>query len=133
MNIFKKLFLSKELKATLGILEEIDYEFKHDIFPMVKKYAEDLILQNKEFIINKIQKEGRTPREAAYSFINNASGNLLETGRFHIYRGMLTREGYQLLHIFDKTVEKLFEMGAIEEEYLKSQKEGMRECIEQIG
>ena len=46
---------------------------------------------------------------------------------------MLTREGYQLLHIFDKTVEKLFEMGAIEEDYLKSQKEGMRECIEQIG
>ena len=80
----KKLFLSKEIKAILYILDELCYEFNKDLsFEMVKKQAEKTILDNKDSIKQVMIERDISPRRTAYSWINNVFGDMLESGEYH--------------------------------------------------
>jgi len=58
---------------------------------MVKKQAEKTILDNKDSIKLVMIECDISPRRTAYSWINNVSGDMLESGEYHIYRGILSK------------------------------------------
>jgi|AntAceMinimDraft_16_1070373.scaffolds.fasta_scaffold49595_2 hypothetical protein len=130
----KKSFDKKEVKKAIGILEEASQEFGRGGFDLVKEYIEKIILSNASQFIDIIQK-GRSVRKYVYSIIANTSGDMVESGQYHIYRGVLNPmgPGEDLLKIFDAAVDELVRLGETDAETAKKQKAVVRENIEDVG
>ena len=136
MNFLKKAFAPKEVKAALGALDEAAYKFQTEAFQMVRDLIERALLDNSDAFVRVIQKSGgSTPREWVYSQIGNIAGNMLESGQYHIYRGVLNPmgPGEDLLNMFDSTYDELLQMKATELDYANKQKETLRENIQGVG
>lgn len=136
MSILRKAFAPQEVKAALGALEEAAYRFQFDAFQMVRTVIEKSLFSNPDAFVRAIRESGgRTPREWVYSQIGNIAGDMLESGQFHIYRGVLNPigPGEDLLKMFDVTYDELLQMKAVTPEYATSQKDALRECIRGVG
>lgn len=70
-----------------------------------------------------------------YSMIANAAGDLVESGKYHVYRGVLDplRGGKDLLRIYDKAVDEMVREGASGAEFAAEQKAIIRENIKTVG
>ncbi len=87
-------YLEKEIKAILGVLDELDFEFKDFwYFDDVRNLVEKIILKTENEIIKIMREQNISPRRTACSWINNVSGDLLESGHYHVYRGVLNTVG----------------------------------------
>ena len=134
MGIFGKLFLEKEIKAVLGVLDELDFEFSEFLhFNDVRSLAEKIILKNQHDIIRIMREQNISPRRTACSWINNVSGDILESGQYHVYRGVLSPVGDAYLKIFDRSTELLSQVGDMSEEQAREHKQGMRNRIQKVG
>lgn len=139
MWLFKKSH-PKEVRAALGILDEIECTFKEpttsleSAFPIVQKKIEELILAQPEEFASIIQK-GREPRKWIWSAVSNVAGDLLESGKYHIGRGNLNPldVGKGLLSLFDTASDQLVKLGDITTEKAEKQKAIMRRIISQEG
>ncbi|HUU19256.1 MAG TPA: hypothetical protein VMW72_19050 [Sedimentisphaerales bacterium] len=126
-------FSKKEVKEALRILEEENNKFGAG-FDLVKSYVEKSILSDTKQFIDVVRK-GRSVREYLYSTIANISGDMVESGQFHIYRGVLNPmgPGEDLLKIFDSAIDELVILGDIDEENAHEQKELIRKNIHDVG
>jgi len=134
MKFIKKLIASKEVKAALGILDEASCTFNTPAFEMVKNQIEELILSRTQEFVQLVQK-GTSPRQWIYSIMANISGDLVESGRFHVYRGLLNPVGLgeDLLKLFDASVDELVRIDAIDQTKADKQKSAIRENIKDVG
>ena len=137
-KIFQKIFGSNEVKAILGILDEANHKFNSKTFEeVVRPKIEKSIISNPQKVKQVIKKI--PPREWTYGIIANISGDLLESGKYHIYRGVLasdfdgTGHGKDLLKIFDKATDELVKIGNITNEFAEKQKSQLRENIKDVG
>ena len=130
----KKSFTKKEVKEALGILEEAGRIFGNGGFDLVKGHVEESILSETNQFIDVIRK-GRSVRKYVYSMIANTSGDMVESGQYHIYRGVLNPmgPGEDLLNIFDSAMDELVKLGDIDEKNAQVQKEALRKNIQGVG
>ncbi len=136
MNFLKKAFAPKEVKAAFGALDEAAYKFQTDAFQMVRKVIERNLLANPDALVGVVRESGgRTPREWIYSQIGNIAGDMLESGQYHIYRGVLSPmgPGADLLKMFEATYDELVQMKAIDVDYANGQKATLRKNIAGVG
>jgi hypothetical protein len=134
MNIFSKWFLGKEIKEILGAIDALAVDFtKYSSFDNVKHLAEKVILKNKEDIKRIMLRDNVSPIRAAFSWINNISGDMLESGQYHIYRGTLDLMGKELLEIFDISTDKLVEVGDMNKDRGEQHKQDIRRRIKSVG
>lgn len=133
--MFKEIFVSKEIKTVLATLDELDSEFnKFLMFPEVKSRVKETLLKNDKHITNIMIEQDIKPLRTAYSWINNVSGDMIESGEYHIYRGTLNpMTGDELLQIFDISTDKLFEIGDMDKEKASKHKEDIRRNIKSMG
>ena len=134
MNFIKKLFAPKEIKAALGILDEASYTFDNEAFRLVRNHIETAILAQPDKFVNIIQK-GTSPRQWIYTAIANISGELVESGKYHIYRGVLNPigAGNDLLKLFNVAVDELIKIGVLDNKNAKTQKEAVLKNINSVG
>lgn len=134
MNFIKKILAPKEVKAALGILDEASYTFDNEAFQLVRNRIEKMILAQTDEFVNIIQK-GMSPRQWVYSAIANISGDLVESGKYHIYRGVLNDmgPGNDLLKLFNAAVDELVKIGIVDNKYAKTQKEAILKNINSVG
>lgn len=132
--MFKRIFASKEVKAVLGVLDEADQKFDCHVFQTVKSQIEKGVLSQSDAVRAKIQ-NGLSPRQAVYSMIANMAGDLVESGNYHVYRGVLNplTGGEDLLRIFDASVDEMVQCGAVGADEAAEQKAGVRENIKSVG
>jgi len=130
----KKSFSKKEVKEALGILEEASKEFGSGGFDLVKEYVEKSILSDTKQFLDVVRK-GRSVRKYVYSMIANTSGDLAESGHYHIYRGVLNPmgPGEDLLKIFDAAMDELVRLGDTDAENAEKEKAAVRKNIETMG
>jgi len=130
----KKSFSKKEVKEALGILEEASKEFGSGGFDLVREYVEKSILSDTKQFLDVVRK-GRAVRKYVYSMIANTSGDLAESGHYHIYRGVLNPmgPGEDLLKIFDAAMDELVRLGDTDAENAKKEKAAVRKNIEAMG
>jgi hypothetical protein len=135
MNFLKKAFAPKEVKAALGALDETAYRFQTEAFLIVRNIIEKYLLSYPDALDHIIRENGgRTPREWVYSQIGNIAGDMLESGQYHVYRGVLNVGiGEDLLNMFDATYDELVQMKAIDPDYASKQKATLRRNIQQVG
>ena len=81
-----------------------------------------------------IIKQGETPRQWMYSTISNIAGDLVESGNYHIYRGVINPmgTGNELLKIFNKAIDKLVEMKVLDSERAEKEKGALQENIKSV-
>lgn len=121
-------------KETLLLeLDKAEKELHNDSFVLIKVYFEKAINKEADKLLNWIQDNNSTPLAWIYSKTSNVSGDMVESGKYHIYRNALNGTGQDLLKLFDDSTDKLCELGEIEKDYAKRQKENIREYIKGIG
>jgi len=138
-KVFQKFSGSKEMKAIIEILDEAGQKFKNNTFEKIlKPKIEKIILSNPKKLKQTIEKT-MLPKEWVYGAIANISGDLLESGEYHIYRGVLASDfdgsgpGKDLLKIFDEATDELVKIGNIKKEWAEEQKKQLRENIKTVG
>ena len=122
-----------EFKEAMEILDEAEDKFEAD-FGVVREYVEKGLDANKEQFLELVQKSGSV-RKYIYTVIANISGDMVESGQYHIYRGVLNPmgPGEGLLKIFDGAMDELVKLGDTDAKNAEKQKKAIRENIKNIG
>lgn len=134
MKFLKKLLAPKEVRVAFGVLDEIGFEFNNEGFHILRNIIEDLYLKFSKDIATDAR-NGLTPRRQIYTSIGNIAGDLLESGRYHMYRGVLNPlgPGGDFLRLYNFALDNLVQSGAIDEEFAKEQRTGLQENIKNVG
>lgn len=129
----KKSSASRETKAALEILDEIEKNIGGSGFDLVKELIEKYLVNQSTEYSEVVKKT--SPRQWIYLAVANMAGDLVESGHYHIYRGVLnpTGPGENLLKLFDSAIDELVKMGAIKIENAKKEKVAVRENIKSVG
>jgi len=145
--MFKKFFPPKEVKIALVILDDAEREFcnrdyqltrghieRNKVFQSVRGLIEKILFAHSDEFSEKIR-QGASPRHWVYRTIANIAGDLVESGNYHIYRGLLNpmEPCEELVEIFDMTVDKLVEMRVLDTEQAKKEKDALRKNIKSVG
>jgi len=134
MKIIKRIFAPKEVKIALNVLDELSLEFQTEAFKEIRSKIEEGILGDYKNVIYQV-KDGASARQLIYFSITNIAGEYMESGYYHIYRGVLNPLGIgnDLLSLFDMAIDRLLEDGAISAKEAKEQKAGIRKNIKCVG
>jgi hypothetical protein len=134
MNLMARLFPPREVRAALDLLSEAQDQLDCSAFESVRIEIENAIFSQPRKFVTLVRK-GASLREWVYSMIANVAGDQVESGRYHLYRGLLNplEPGQDLLRLFDRAVDELVTMGAITGDRAESQKAAIRENIKSVG
>ncbi len=132
--MLKRLFPPKEVKAIFDVIDEADTKFNHCVgFKLVREYLERIVHSDPGAVAKKVR-EGLSPRQITYSLIANVSGDMLESGDYHVYRGVLNpMVGEDLLRVFDGATDEGVAMGAEPAEKAERNKAAIRKNIANVG
>ena len=132
-SVLNRLFPSNNLKMAISLIDEADDELGLNMsFYIVREYIVKVIYQNPKDVSSAINSFS-SPKVWAYIAIANTTGNLLESGKFHMYRGVLDKVGKDLLFIYNNALYKLAELGEIDDHKVKEQKSTIKENIKNVG
>jgi len=135
MNFLAALFPSKEFKAVLGVYNEAKFRFKDsEAFKLVEADIKKWISSH-PIKITSLVSEGAPPRQVVYALIANIAAYRVESGNYHIYRGVLNPmlHGGKLLKLFDEATDELMKIGSWTEEQAKREKKAIRDNIKEVG
>ena len=138
---FNKIFKKKVNENTEKYLSELRiaetiYNNESFAFGIIKKIIEKQIINNTKLIDQIIEESnGGTSKEWIHSQIGNIAGDLLESGNYHVYRGVLNSTGNELFNIFKKSYDILLDIHAkdIDKEYANKQITVLKSNISRIG
>lgn len=130
----KKIFRSKELKLAFNVLNEAGVKLNNQDFNIVKLKIKEVLDEDPK-IIKKLFSDGISPYQWAYSAIANVTGDLLESGQFHIYREVLNPlgPGKNLLKLYDSAVDELVKMSVVDSDTANIEKKALRKNIRNVG
>ncbi len=134
MTFFKKIFGSKEIKSALCVIEEAKTTLENTEFHIIESILKEILRKHPNDIIN-IIKNGTPARQWGYAAIANVTGDLLETGKYHIHRGMLNPlgPGASLLKLYDSAVDELVRMGIVNVSSAEIEKKALRKNLNTVG
>lgn len=134
MNFFKKLFAPKEVSAAVGILDEISCDINLSGFEVVHEPIKNLITSDMNKFVE-IVKRSPSIRVWVLSAVANMAGDAVESGEFHVYRGVLNPmgPGNALLKAFCYCLDGLVKEGQISSANSEKQKKTLRKNIAEVG
>lgn len=124
----------KEIEEAIEILDEASHTFDTRGFELVKERIEEMLLAHPDEFVD-VVKKGTSTRQWIYSAIANTAGNMVESGHYHVWRGVLDPigPGEDLLKLFDGAIDELVKIGALEMKNAKTQKRVVRKNIKNVG
>lgn len=131
-KLFKQKSLPIEVKETLDIIDDISKFYHGNSFLKIQEYMKKCILNETEAFVKNIQ-SGTKPKQWVYVTLLNTSGDLLETGSYHIYRGILSPEGNELLKIYESAIDMYCTLGYLDLNSAEEQKETLKNNLKKIG
>jgi len=114
------------------VLTEIGSQFNCNIFETVKNILENDFLNDSKGVVDLV-KQGVSPRVQIYNAMSNLVGDMVESGHYHVYRGVLNSDGENLLQLFDFATDSLVATGSIDSIYANKQKAELRKNIQDVG
>ena len=132
--MFSKLFPSKELKKFKDILNKLEVIYRNPSFNIVKKRLEDWAIKNPNNL-KKILTQDIDYELWLNGHVANISGDLVESGSYHLYRGVLNPlgQGENLLRLFDQATDFSLNKGEFDKEFAEKQKRMVRTNIKTVG
>lgn len=134
MNLLRKLFAPKEVRAALGVLDELECTLDCSGFRIIRQEVEDMILAHRREFASMVR-QGTPPRQWVLGAVSNVAAQHVESGQYHMYRGLLSPmgPGEHFLRIYDAMADELVRMGVLEADFAAEQKAGLRENIKSVG
>jgi hypothetical protein len=130
--MIKRFLAPKEVKVTLNILDELSLELKSEAFKEISGQVKKGILSDFNNVVSQVKDE-ESARHLIYFSIANIAGEYINSGHYHIYRGILNPLGNEFLDLFDMAVNRLLYAGAIKEKEAEEQKTGVKRSIKGLG
>lgn len=134
MKMVKRRIASHEVQDALGVLAEIgsQSDCSSCIFETVKNMLENDFLNDSKEVVNLV-KQGVSPRVQVYNAMANLVGDMVESGHYHVYRGVLNIDGENLLRLFDFAIDSLVAIDSIDSIHANEQKAALRKNIQDVG
>ncbi len=134
MKLFDKIFKPDEIKSILNALEAAESNFNSSAFHLISNTIKDVISKSPEKIVSMVR-ESKSVHQTVYIMIANIAGDEVESGKHHMYRGVLNPLGYgnELLIIYYLAIDELLKIGYISEQKAEENKIGIRENIKNVG
>jgi len=134
VKMVKRRIASHEVQDALGVLAEIGSQFdcSSSIFETVKNMLENDFLNDSKEVVDLV-KQGVSPRVQVYNAMANLVGDMVDSGHYHVYRGVLNIDGKNLLRLFDFAIDGLVATGSIDSVYANKQKAELRKNIQDVG
>jgi hypothetical protein len=126
-------FKSRPIKLLEAALEEFEARHEFSGLALVKPIVLANIAKNPSGFAQAITEKGMTPQQVVATEVLNVAGDMLETGEHHVYRGVLSGSGEQLLCLFDETCDELIRLGAMTEDWKTTESAALRENIRGVG
>jgi hypothetical protein len=129
-----RLFPPSEVRAT----RERIREFLRRVSPTYPLPAELrrralALTHDAGYVMELVRFGRRPPDQIALMFLSSTAIALLMSGRYHLYRGMLSGEGHALVSVFSRCMLELQERGYQTEEKTYEALQRMREDIKTQG
>lgn len=122
-KIFSNLIAKSqpEIKNCFSALEKISLEYSNSIsFRTLIKPRLKLILNKSTGQVIQLMRQNKTkPSEFLYDQIANYSLDLVASGNYHVYRGVLSMVGEDLRSIYLHAINKLKESGDLTEDQVR--------------
>jgi len=128
-------FKSKEVKNVLAEINTIEAEEGAEgLFHIKEQVLHEISgRRNAEKTKLSIIKDGMKVRDLAFLIILNVLSRELTSGRFHIYRGVLSNIGHELLRLWDYSVQQQRLSGYYTDEDVENDEKWIRAEIKQAG
>jgi len=128
----------QEVNDVLRVLMEAENKFQSEAFKTVAQVIKTSVIAHPGELVRLFQEHPEIDEPAwVYSQVGNIAGDMLESGKYHIYRGVLNpiSLGPDLLKIFDASYDELLKIKAkdIDTEYANKQKATLRQNIQRMG
>jgi hypothetical protein len=132
MKTIRRKLAPHEVQDALVVLTEIGSQFNCSIFETIKNIIENDFLNDSKGVVDLV-KQGVSPRVQVYNAMSNLVGDMVESGHYHVYRGVLNSDGENLLQLFDFATDSLVAAGSIDSIYANKQKAELRKNIQDVG
>jgi len=133
MKSVRRRLAPREVQDALAVLTEMGSQFDcSSIFETVKNILENDFLNDSKEVVDLV-KQGVSPRVQVCNAIANLVGDMVESGHYHVYRGVLNTDGKNLLRLFDFAIDSLVATGSIDSVYASKQKAELRKNIQDVG
>lgn len=137
----KKEIVPDWYNESLKILKSIKHKYSDAVFD---EYFYKMIQKKIKLAKNNVDYaeyfKNHTIEEWLYAEINNLSGDMIESGEYHIYRGLLSPLGKKIFWYFNKSLGELVKLQAkdennqlIDEDYAINQHKTMLAIIKDLG
>jgi len=138
-----KLFLNKEIKKLNIELDILWKKYNSDEFKssgvsavrILKPLINKIVQYQKKEISSKIANGSLLPKNCALNLIGNLSGDLVESGKYHMYRGVLNemQGGQNLYRVYKDILDQLVKVNEITQKECDENKSGISENIKGVG
>jgi len=134
MSIISKLLLSKEIKAMDQVLVEAGNKFNQEAFSSIKSIIHEAISAEPNQFKNAIR-VSKSLHQYVYTLIANIAGDEVESGRHHLYRGVLNPLGLgkEYLHIYKSCLNELVSLNAIDNVQAEEELNALLQNIKTVG
>lgn len=129
-----RLFPPPEVSATRGHMREV-LRRTSPTYPLPAALERRAIglTRDAEHVVRLVRDEHLTTDQVALVMLSSAVGGLLTSGRYHIYRGVLSGEGHALNSVFTRCMSELQQRGYQPVEKTEEAVQRMRDEIKKLG
>jgi hypothetical protein len=129
-----RLFPPPEVSATRAQIREFLRRISPS-YPLPRELERRAIALTRDakYVVGLIRDEHRTPDQVALVILSSTVIGLLMSGRYHIYRGVLSGEGHALDSVFTRCMAELQQRGYQTAEKTQQAVQRMREEIKKLG
>ncbi len=134
MKLFNKIFKPDEIQSVLDKLKEAEKKFNSPSFPIIVNMVKGAISEAPDKIVSMVR-ESKSVHQTVYIMIANVAGDEVESGKHHMYRGVLNPlgDGNELLRIYNLALDELVKIGYVSAENARANKKAILENIKEVG
>lgn len=128
-----RIFEPKEIKMFRAGLDKLEKRLgSSSSFDRVRRVIEaDLKVSRKEYMT--AISNAKDPESIAANSVGNVSGDFVESGQLHVYRGVLSPAGENMLDLYIRTTKFAVDQGDLEEEIYEANLKTIKSNIKSIG
>ena len=128
-----RIFEPKEIKTFRAGLNKLEKRLcSSSSFNRVRKVIEaDLKVSTKEYIV--AINNTKDAELIAANSVGNVSGDFVESGQLHIYRGVLSPAGEAMLDLYIRTIKFSADRGDLREGFFEENLEAIKSNIQSTG
>lgn len=129
-----RVFPPPEVKATRAYMRQFLRRIS-PTFPLPRELERRAIAltNDAEHVVELIRHQRLAPEQVALVMLSSTAVGLLMSGRFHIYRGVLTGEGHALTSAFTRCISEMQQRGYQSEEKTQEALQRWRNEVQGLG